>query len=149
MDVNLPAPISRGNIPSRSCAKTNLRDLESVFVTYCSGEKLRLKIQYVYIFRFVSYLIKPFFNKLVVQYIRLLTERENHLISSWRPNMGPYLCNRKRETISYHLEGHESMCKAKRVVNIHYFKQLYYTFIYPYLIYCIEVWGNTKKTYLD
>ena len=41
------------------------------------------------------------------------------------------------------------MCKAKRFVNIHYFKQLYYTFIYPYLIYCIEVWGNTKKTYLD
>ena len=46
-------------------------------------------------------------------------------------------------------KGISIMCKAKRFVNIHYFKQLYYTFIYLYLIYCIEVWGNTKETYLD
>ena len=26
---------------------------------------------------------------------------------------------------------------------------MYFTFIYPYLIYCIEVWGNAHQTYLD
>ena len=25
---------------------------------------------------------------------------------------------------------------------------MYYTFIYPYLIYCIEVWGNANETHL-
>ena len=28
-------------------------------------------------------------------------------------------------------------------------RNLYYTFIYPYLIYCIEIWGNTNDIYLD
>ena len=26
---------------------------------------------------------------------------------------------------------------------------MYFTFIYPYLIYCIEVWGNAQHTHLD
>ena len=25
---------------------------------------------------------------------------------------------------------------------------MYFTFIYPYLIYCIEVWGNANETQL-
>ena len=25
---------------------------------------------------------------------------------------------------------------------------MYFTFIYPYLIYCIEVWGNANETHL-
>ena len=26
---------------------------------------------------------------------------------------------------------------------------LYYTFVYPYFTYCIEVWGNSAKSYYD
>ena len=26
---------------------------------------------------------------------------------------------------------------------------LYYSFVYPYLIFCVEVWGNAHDTYLD
>ena len=26
---------------------------------------------------------------------------------------------------------------------------MYFTFIYTYLIYCIEVWGNAHQTHLD
>ena len=28
-------------------------------------------------------------------------------------------------------------------------RNMYFTFIYPYLIYCIEVWGNAQHTHLD
>ena len=28
-------------------------------------------------------------------------------------------------------------------------RNLYFTFVYPYLIYCVEVWGNACDTHLD
>ena len=28
-------------------------------------------------------------------------------------------------------------------------KNFYYRFVYPYLIYCIEIWGNTHDSYLS
>ena len=28
-------------------------------------------------------------------------------------------------------------------------KNLYFTFVYPYLIYCVEVWGNSCDTHLE
>ena len=28
-------------------------------------------------------------------------------------------------------------------------KKLYNTFVFPYLIYCCEIWGNTACSYLD
>ena len=28
-------------------------------------------------------------------------------------------------------------------------RNLYFSFVYPYLIYCFEVWGNAHDTYLD
>ena len=46
-------------------------------------------------------------------------------------------------------KGSHIICKAKPLVNTHYLRQLYHTFIYPYLIYCVEIWGNSKKIYLD
>ena len=39
--------------------------------------------------------------------------------------------------------------KAKKYFNSKTLLSLYYSFIYPYIIYCIEVWGSTYKTYLD
>ena len=35
--------------------------------------------------------------------------------------------------------------KAKRVLNPATLLTLYYSFVYPYLLYCIEVWGNASK----
>ena len=29
------------------------------------------------------------------------------------------------------------------------FKNLYFTFVFPYLIYCVEVWGNACDTHLE
>ena len=39
--------------------------------------------------------------------------------------------------------------KAKKYLNIQSLIQLYSSFILPYLIYCVEIWGNTSMTYLD
>ena len=39
--------------------------------------------------------------------------------------------------------------KARRLLKEDTLLTLYYSFIYPYFHYCIEVWGNTYKSYLD
>ena len=38
--------------------------------------------------------------------------------------------------------------KIKHFLDKHTLRNMYYTFIYPYLIYCIEVWGNAHDTHL-
>ena len=39
--------------------------------------------------------------------------------------------------------------KAQKYLNKDTLLYLYYSFIYPYLTYCNQVWGNTCKTYLE
>ena len=34
------------------------------------------------------------------------------------------------------------ICKARKLISVKTLVSLYYSFIYPYLLYCIEVWGN-------
>ena len=41
------------------------------------------------------------------------------------------------------------MCKARKYLNQSTLISLYYAFIYPYLNYCVDVWGNTYKSYTD
>ena len=40
------------------------------------------------------------------------------------------------------------ICRAKKYFNITALTQLYNAFIYPYLIYCVEVWGNALSIHL-
>ena len=40
------------------------------------------------------------------------------------------------------------ICKAKRVLSIDTLLTLYNCFIYPYVVYCIEVWGAVSMKYL-
>ena len=40
------------------------------------------------------------------------------------------------------------ICKARKFFYTATLKTLYYSFLYPYLNYCIEVWGNTFPTYI-
>ena len=40
------------------------------------------------------------------------------------------------------------ICKARKVLNKGTILKLY-SFIYPYLTYCIEVWGNTSLKHID
>ena len=39
--------------------------------------------------------------------------------------------------------------KAKQYFDVHTLTTLYYTFVYPYLNYCIEVWGSASVTSLN
>ena len=39
--------------------------------------------------------------------------------------------------------------KARRLLKNETLRTLYYCFVYPYLNYCVEVWGDTFKTYLQ
>ena len=39
--------------------------------------------------------------------------------------------------------------KARKLLNFSTCLKLYYSFIYPYLTYCVEVWGGTYPTVLD
>ena len=40
------------------------------------------------------------------------------------------------------------ICKARRVLNVNALKTLYYSFIYPYFMYCNHVWAATYPTSL-
>ena len=39
--------------------------------------------------------------------------------------------------------------KARKVFNMETLLSLYHTFVYPYLSYCIHVWGKTYNTHLN
>ena len=41
------------------------------------------------------------------------------------------------------------LSKARKFFNGDTLLTLYYSFLHPYLSYCIEIWGNTFTTYLD
>ena len=41
------------------------------------------------------------------------------------------------------------LCRAKKLFKTSTLVTLYYSFIFPYISYCIEVWGNAPKKYND
>ena len=41
------------------------------------------------------------------------------------------------------------LCKARKLLNRSTLVTLYYSFIYPYLTYCIEIWGSANSTVLS
>ena len=45
-------------------------------------------------------------------------------------------------------KGMSILLKARKVLKINVLLQFYHFFVYPYLIYCSEVWGNTSDIHL-
>ena len=41
------------------------------------------------------------------------------------------------------------LCKVHHYLDQQILHNLYYTFVYPYFIYCVEIWGNSCNVYLD
>ena len=41
------------------------------------------------------------------------------------------------------------LCRAKKFFNIKTLTDLYYSFVHPYLSYCVEFWGNTNTAYIN
>ena len=44
--------------------------------------------------------------------------------------------------------GMGSILKARKVLKRKVLLQLYHSFVIPYLIYCVEIWGNASDIYL-
>ena len=42
-----------------------------------------------------------------------------------------------------------TICKSRQIFNQDTLKDLYYSFVYPHLCYCIEIWGSAHKTHID
>ena len=53
------------------------------------------------------------------------------------------LTNLHLKLLSTQVTGADKLLSTQRV------KDLYFTFVYPYLIYCVEVWGNACDTHLE
>ena len=45
--------------------------------------------------------------------------------------------------------GNRVIIKAREYLNKYTLLSLYYSFVYPYLTYCNQVWLNTNKSYLE
>ena len=60
---------------------------------------------------------------------------------SWKMHMD-YICKKLSECTAI-------LLKARKVLGKACLTTLYYTFAYPYFIYCNHVWGNTYQTNLD
>ena len=41
------------------------------------------------------------------------------------------------------------LLKIRKFLQNNTMRNMYFTFMYPYLIYCIENWGNAQQTHLD
>ena len=46
------------------------------------------------------------------------------------------------------LNGLGILIKARKYLNRRSLVNLYYTFVYPYLIYCVEIWGHICNIYI-
>ena len=60
---------------------------------------------------------------------------------SWKPHIR-YICTKVAKGIGVIL-------KARKVFDHETLSTLYYTFVYPYLNYCIHVWGGAYDTHLN
>ena len=47
---------------------------------------------------------------------------------------------------------YKSICNIFKIINVldkHSLRNMYITFIYPYLFYFVEIWGNTDETHVN
>ena len=62
---------------------------------------------------------------------------------TWQNHIYIYIYTSKKVT-----RGLGILCKIRIVLDKEILRNLYVSFIYPYLTYCVHVWGNSTKTYL-
>ena len=123
----------------------NLRNLESVMneefklvVKYCATNKLSINLSKTNYILVSSSRLSEDVNDIKIQsQIKYLGAYiDQHL------NWGPQINNKLAKNIGI-------ITKLRHYVNLHTLKQLYYSFIYPYLTYAITSWGSACKTRLS
>ena len=128
----------------------NLRNLESVMneefklvVKYCAINKLSINFSKTNYILVSSSRLSGSINvndiKVQSQIKYLGAYIDQHL--NWGPQI-KHINNKLAKNIGI-------ITKLRHYVNLHTLKQLYYSFIYPYLTYAITSWGSACKTRLN
>ena len=128
----------------------NLRNLESVMneefklvVKYCATNKLSINLSKTNYILVSSSRLNGSINvndiKIQSQIKYLGAYIDQHL--NWGPQI-EHINNKLAKNIGI-------ITKLRHYVNLHTLKQLYYSFIYPYLTYAITSWGSACKTRLN
>ena len=128
----------------------NLRNLESVMneefklvVKYCATNKLSINLSKTNYILVSSSRLSGSINvndiKIQSQIKYLGAYIDQHL--NWGPQI-KHINNKLAKNIGI-------ITKLRHYVNLHTLKQLYYSFIYPYLTYAITSWGSACKTRLN
>ena len=60
---------------------------------------------------------------------------------NWKPHIS-YICHKIKRGIGV-------ICKARHLVNLNVLMNLYYSLVYPYLVYGIVAWGHTYQSTLN
>ena len=76
-------------------------------------------------------------GKRIIEVLRVFIDNK----LSWKPHIR-YICTKVAKGIGVIL-------KARKVFDHETLSTLYYTFVYPYLNYCIHVWGRAYDTHLN
>ena len=135
-----------GNDMEEMCAKLN-GDLKNISEWLCCN-KLSLNVSKTHYMVFSPR--KKIINNLDVRIDNSTIERVYYTKflgvqidaqPSWKKHI-EYTCNKLSKSVGIILKARKKLHKAALVT-------LYYSFAYPYLIYCNLVWGNTYSTNLE
>ena len=137
-----------GNDPSELVRKTN-EEIEKNILSWLDVNKLTLNVKKTHFMVFRNYR-----RKLTINDTLMIRGHEIEIVESTE-FLGVYLDSgfTWRNHIDYIkgkiARGIGILYKARKYLKENTLITLYYSFIYPYLCYCIEVWGNTYKSYIE
>ena len=136
-----------GNDPSELVRKTN-EEIEKI-LSWLDVNKLTLNVKKTHFMVFRNNR-----RKLTIYDTLMIRGHEIEIVESTK-FLGVYLDSGLtwRNHIDYIkgkiARGIGILCKARKYLKENTLIILYYSFIYPYLCYCIDVWGNTYKSYIE
>ena len=127
-----------------SCYETiiNIMNVElSKISIWLKANKLTINIQKTFYMVFHRAKIKKTTQTVMIQDTHILALNNTKFLGviidnklKWNEHI-TYIKNKISKSIGI-------LYKSRNYLNRHTLRNLYYTFIYPYLIYCVEVWGN-------
>lgn len=122
-------------------------ELQKVSV-WLKANKLTVNIQKTFYMVFHRVRLKNAKKTVIIQDTKIQSQKNTKFLGiiiddqlKWNDHI-TYVKNKISKSIGI-------LYKARNYLNKYTLKNLYYTYTYPYLIYCVEVWGNACNTYLD
>ena len=136
------------------CTGPNLHDIVcqinqeiKIIYSWVKANKLSLNIDKTNFMLFTPKRFSRSMDVLLIDGKRIMEVSETKFLGviidnklNWKPHIR-YVCTKVAKGIGIIL-------KARKVFNHETLSTLYYTFVYPYLNYCIHVWGRAYNTHL-